>query len=485
MNLRITTLRKLACAFLAAPLLLSACARDRAALEASREAAKQPAESPKRPGVEWVSYVDALEGFRDADQPLVMLYFTHDECTPCEMMEKWVFTDAKVVNALKAFTAVKVKGDEEAQLTQRFNVQTFPMVIFADVQQGEIDRKTGYRDANFMVRWIGQVKRNTDTLSALTKQLESKPDDVALLVKQAHNYLDAGETEQALELAKKAEALSPADATVLALFGLCYLRLDKLSEAETSTTAALEADPKNEEAGKLKLAILLKKGEDSLTSGDYSAAIELFSAAVKANPDNFNAYIDLGQAFKENGETEKAFEQFRKAASSKPDSPVPHFALGNLYQQNSDDAMAEKEYTEAIKTEPRYDPPYFRLMELYERNDRRGDLMEMYEKVLPIEPAGAHNEIAWFMATSKHKDILDPKAAIKHANTAVELDPKPWYIDTLAEAYYADGQYGLAIAIIKEAMAKKPDDMAYYEGQLEKFQKAKEQAVADKTQTNR
>ena len=478
MNFRIMTLRTFACAFLIAPVLLSACARDRAALAESREAAKKSTAPAKRSGVQWISYVDALEYFRQAKQPLLMLYFTHDECNPCDMMEKWVFTDTKVVNALKAFTPVKIKGDTEVQLTQRFNVQTFPMIMFADVQQGEIDRKAGYRDAAFMVRWIGQVKSNTDTLSALAKQLESKPDDVTLLVKQAHNYLDTGENERALELAKKAEAVSPADANVLALFGLCYLRLDKLEEAETSTTAALEADPKNEEAGKLKLAILLKKGEDLLTSGDYPAAIELFSAASKANPDNFNAYIGLGQAFKENGETEKAFEQFRKAASSKPDSPVPHFALGNLYQKNSDDSMAEKEYMEAIRIEPRYDPPYFRLMELYERNDRRGDLMEMYEKVSPIEPAGAHNEIAWFMATSKHKDILDPKAAIKHANTAVELDPKPWYIDTLAEAYYSDGEYDLAIAIIKEAMAKKPEDMAYYEGQLDKFQKAKAQAAS-------
>ncbi len=138
--------------------------------------------------------------------------------------------------------------------------------------------------------------------------------------------------------------------------------------------------------------------------------------------------------------------------------------------------MAEKEFLKAIEIEPRYEPPYFRLMESYEKRGMRTEMMAMYEGVLPLEPAGAHNEIAWLMATSKHAEILDPEEAIKHASVAVELEAHPWYMDTLAEAYYANGQYDLAIAIIREAMAKEPDDMPYYQGQLEKFQKAKEWA---------
>jgi tetratricopeptide (TPR) repeat protein len=76
------------------------------------------------------------------------------------------------------------------------------------------------------------------------------------------------------------------------------------------------------------------------------------------------------------------------------------------------------------------------------------------------------------MATSEHADIRDPKAAIEHAFIAIELTPHTWYIDTLAEAYYAAGRYDTAIAVIKEAIAKKPDDIKYYEDQLKKFQEA-------------
>jgi predicted Zn-dependent protease len=86
------------------------------------------------------------------------------------------------------------------------------------------------------------------------------------------------------------------------------------------------------------------------------------------------------------------------------------------------------------------------------------------------------------MATSEHSEIHDPEEALEHASAAVELEPHPWYIDTLAEAYYAGGEYGLAIAIIKEAIAKKPEDPQYYRSQLEKFQKASGQTPGEEKQ---
>jgi len=62
---------------------------------------------------------------------------------------------------------------------------------------------------------------------------------------------------------------------------------------------------------------------------------------------------------------------------------------------------------------------------------------------------------------------------------AIELEPRPWYIDTLAEAYHAADRHDAAIAIIKEAIAKEPDDLQYYENQLKKFRDAKADAATE------
>ncbi len=465
------------CALLLALSLTAGCARGRPVLdETSGETTGELAASPEIPRVQWVTYFEALSDSSREQRRILMIYFTRDSCQPCDMMDKWTFTDAGVVQALQEFIPVKIRGDVELQIVRRFRVKTFPAIIFADLEKGEIDRKAGYRDADFLLQWLKEVKAGRNTLKALEQQLDRKPEDLKLLLKQAHNFVDADELEQAFELARKAADVAPGNPDVLALFGLCFLRLNKLEAAEAAVTAALQTDARNEEARRLKTTILLKKAETALSDADYARAVELLSAVMQIDPDNFDARMGIGHARMQAGETKEAFAEFQAAASLRPNSPVPVAALGELYRQSGDDLMAEKEYLKAIEIEPRYEPPYFRLMELYEKNDRRNELMEIYEKILPIESAGAHNEIAWLMATSKHPDILDPEAAVEHANEAVEQQPQPWYIDTLAEAYYAQGEYDLAIAIIREAMAKEPEDIEYYRGQLEKFQAASKQA---------
>lgn len=469
------------CRFLCALLLVllpaAGCARGRPILdETPAMTAGERTVSPKMPRVQWVTYFEALSASSREQRRTLMIYFTRDSCPPCDMMEKWTFTDDRVVRALKQFIAVKIRGDVELQIVRRFHVETYPSIVFAELEEGEIDRKAGYRDADFLLRWLKEVKAGRNTLKALEGELERRPDDLELLLKQAHNLVDADELIEAFELARKAAEVAPGNPDVLALFGLCFLRLNKLEAAEAAVTAALQTDARNEEARRLKVTILLKKAESAVSDGDHARAVKLLSDVLEIDPENFDARMGMGRVRMEAGETEEAFSEFRKAASLRSNSPAPHAAMGELYRQSDDDLMAEKEFLTAIEIEPRYEPPYFRLMELYEENGRRDDLMETYEKILPIEAAGAHNEIAWLMATSKHPDIFDPEAAVEHANAAVELQPQPWYIDTLAEAYYAQGEYDLAIAIIREAMAKEPKDIEYYRGQLEKFRMAREQA---------
>lgn len=426
-------------------------------------------------GIEWVRYYEALGVSARTKRNLLMLYFIHESCEPCEMMDKWTFADPRVVEAVREFVPVKVRGDIEIQMVRRFKVQTFPMLIFVEATEGEIDRKAGYRDADFLLEWVDNVRQQRLTMRALEESLERKPENVELLTAQAYNYLDADEAEQAIELAYRAADIAPGDPQVLSLFGYCYLRLDRYGAAEAAAEAALMTEPANEKARRLKVIILLKKAEMMMAEKDYSAAIRLFEEVRAVDPDNFDALIGMGRAHAEAGKRDEAFAVFRKAADLRPSSPVPHLAMGELYQQAFEDASAEHAFLKALQLEPRFESPYFRLMELYERNGRLDDLMLMYERVLPIDPAGTHNEIAWLLATSKHPHIFDPESAVKHAITAVEMDPRPWYIDTLAEAYYAKGEYSLAINIIKEAMAKRPHDMEYYQEQLEKFVKAKKQ----------
>jgi tetratricopeptide (TPR) repeat protein len=427
----------------------------------------------KTEGIPWAKYYEAMSIYKRTKQPYTLLYFTHNDCKPCDLLDKRTLDDPRVIQAVEEFIPIKIRGDVEVQMAQRFDVQTYPMLIFARLDGGEIDRKAGYRDAEFLLQWIKDLKSNKNTMSKLRQELEAKPTDVELLSRQARNYLDSDDLEQALELAQKASEIAPGNANVSVLFALYHLRLGELDQAETAVNAALDADSTNEEASRVRLSVLLKKAENLLKKEDYKGAAEIYSHVMELDDKNLGAVIGMGHVYRKTGEQEKALEEFQKASALRPDSAVPFVALGDIFQEQKNDTTAEQQYLSAIEKEPRYEAPYFRLMELYERNGRRDELLDMFAKVAPIEPAGAHNEIAWLLATSRYPDIFDPVAAEKHAEAAVELEPEPMYIDTLAEVYYAQKKYDLAIAIIKEAIAADPEELDYYKGQLEKFQKAR------------
>ena len=154
----------------------------------------------------------------------MVLYFMKESCSPCTMMEKWAFTDERVIKALSDFTPVIISGDFEAQMVRRYNVKMFPTLVFTRGWGSEIDRRAGYRDADYLLQWIRKVRENHMTIAALEEQLRDNPTNLELLLAQARNRADAGQIGKALELAGKAAELSPDDADVFALYGLCYLR---------------------------------------------------------------------------------------------------------------------------------------------------------------------------------------------------------------------------------------------------------------------
>jgi len=399
------------CLLLLLLLLTAGCTRSRPRTDgAPLEPEKQIAVEAGCPRVQWLNYHNALsESSRETNRTMI-LYFTKKSCPACTRMDKWTFTDERVLKAIKEFTPIKIRGEVDLQIVRRFAIQTFPTIVFAEADGGEIDRKAGYRSANSMIRWIEDVKAGKATLRALTAQIKEEPANLQALLRQARNYLDAGDVERALELTRKASDIAEENADVLAMFALCHLAVNRLDEADTAVAAALKANAGHDEARNLKTAILLKRADGALAEGDSAKAADIFAAVLSEVPENFDACMGLGRMHAASGEYDRAMTTFQLALQLRPDSPVPWAAIGSVHMQTEEYAKAEQDFLEAIEIEPRYEPTYFYLMELYEKTGRRDALLRTYEKVLLLEPAGAHNEIAWFMAVSKHSEIFDPES---------------------------------------------------------------------------
>lgn len=68
------------------------------------------------------------------------------------------------------------------------------------------------------------------------------------------------------------------------------------------------------------------------------------------------------------------------------------------------------------------------------------------------------NAIAWELATSRHDALLNPKAAVTAAEDACDLTShqQPDYLDTLAAAYAAKGEFEKAVETQQKALTQAP-----------------------------
>lgn len=116
-------------------------------------------------------------------------------------------------------------------------------------------------------------------------------------------------------------------------------------------------------------------------------------------------------------------------------------------------------------------PAYLRLADEEKSEKFFNRTLEILEKAMNtnIKDANIFNNIAWEFAIRK---IFLDKAMIA-AKKAIELAPDDANImDTVAEVYYAIGDYKKAIEWEKKALNKEPNNQ-YFKKQLEKFKKGK------------
>jgi Zn-dependent protease with chaperone function len=99
-----------------------------------------------------------------------------------------------------------------------------------------------------------------------------------------------------------------------------------------------------------------------------------------------------------------------------------------------------------------------------------------YLRALELEPDNAIvlNNYAWLLATCDDLTYRDPQQALNLARRAAAVEQSPHIMDTLAESLFINGHIDDAIDIAKTAVTLAKTNRAYYNGQLEKFQAARD-----------
>jgi tetratricopeptide (TPR) repeat protein len=114
---------------------------------------------------------------------------------------------------------------------------------------------------------------------------------------------------------------------------------------------------------------------------------------------------------------------------------------------------------------------YYQSAANYQEAGKYEEAIEMYEEIIHMDQdqAIALNNLAWLLVTVPEPSLRDKERGLHLAKRAVSLERSPVFLDTLAEAYFANNMLPEAIGTIKQALSLATEGRSYYEGQLKKF----------------
>jgi len=127
--------------------------------------------------------------------------------------------------------------------------------------------------------------------------------------------LQQGRYDAALDKFEEADVVSPGNATVLNMMGLCHLRLENFDQALLSFDKALAQVPAFTDARNNRGATYLAMGQYRMAEVDFIAVL-----SDSTYPNRYAVFYNLGMTYLQRDLTSAAKENFRNALD--PDQPV-------------------------------------------------------------------------------------------------------------------------------------------------------------------
>lgn len=169
-------------------------------------------------------------------------------------------------------------------------------------------------------------------------------------------------------------------------------------------------------------------GLNYLVSHQPGHAIRELSRAVRHETDAVEAYLALGNLFRENGQTERAIDIHKsllhRSALSEWERTQVLFSLAMDFKKAGLIDRAERTFTEVSQREPDNLGCQYALQRLAEESGRWGEALRIHERIQRISHGQEPNllpaiEAEWGRSLAEH----EPSAAIGHYRAALDLLP--------------------------------------------------------------
>ena len=213
--------------------------------------------------------------------------------------------------------------------------------------------------------------------------------------------------------------------------------------------------------------------------------------AASEHPDNAALLAALATALDKAGDYPAAQRAANQALQLDPSQPEAHLLLGRILggePPTSQQAIPHLQmYLQNAPRTPKNSKEladaYQMLASVFGRTGQEAKSLAANEEGLKSIPDDdvMLNNAAWTYASAQDASLRNPQKALEYARKAVAISKgeKAGFLDTLAEALYANGMFDEAAATEKKALSMDPQN-EFFPDQLKKFQAAQRQAHQSK-----
>jgi tetratricopeptide (TPR) repeat protein len=189
----------------------------------------------------------------------------------------------------------------------------------------------------------------------------------------------------------------------------------------------------------------------------WSEAVEVLESMIVEFPDDFQAHVSLGRAYKRAGyQSDVVVNQFQRAINLAPEQGNGYYAMGYYYAQGGNLEEADSWFREAIQRNPKANHYYLSqaIFHLKAGNTERAE--EILGQAIN---AIADNHAAHYQLASVYLQDGRLESAIAAIETAVSLEPtNPEYYLLAGEIYEAAKYLQKAEIVYRNVLDIKPDD---------------------------
>ncbi|MCX6291502.1 MAG: tetratricopeptide repeat protein [Bacteroidetes bacterium] len=257
----------------------------------------------------------------------------------------------------------------------------------------------------------------------LNQRLAANPNDADALYQRAKIYVGEKKFKLAATDINQAVLLDSTKADYFMIQADVLFANLQVPFAIQAFQKCIALDPNNIDA-------YLKMAELHLYIKKYKESIQYANEALKIDKHKAKAYFIKGFVYKESGDTVKAISSFQTCVEQEPENYDAYMQLGILFQSKRN-KLAVQYYNNALHLDPKSTEALYDRGMYYQENREFNNAIEDYTSILRIDPnhKDAHYNLGYIHLV--YLKVYDQ--AIKHFSDAIRCDPN------FVQAYYNRG----------------------------------------------